>query len=124
MAEHNILGQKGEDVAQQYLIDKGYVLLHRDWRLGHRDLDLIMLTPDRKTLVIIEVKTRSSDGVFSPFDGMTKAKLANIRIASNAFIKQRQITLDVRFDIVAVVGNNRETMKIEHIENAFNPIFA
>ena len=42
MAEHNDFGVWGEDMAQQYMVEQGYSLLHRDWRCGHRDLDLVM----------------------------------------------------------------------------------
>ena len=43
MAEHNDLGKWGEDLAVDYLQRKGYVILERDWRSGHRDLDIIAL---------------------------------------------------------------------------------
>ena len=41
MAAHNELGKWGEDTAARYLSDKGYVIIARDWRIGHRDIDII-----------------------------------------------------------------------------------
>ena len=43
MAEHNDLGKWGEDLAADYLQRKGYMILERDWKSGHRDLDIIAL---------------------------------------------------------------------------------
>lgn len=56
MAAHNELGIWGEQCAEEYLRRKGYVILERDWKSGHRDLDVIAL--DGSVLVFAEVKTR------------------------------------------------------------------
>ena len=56
MAAHNELGQWGEEVATDYLRRKGYTIVERDWKSGHRDLDIIAM--DGQTLVVVEVKRR------------------------------------------------------------------
>ena len=56
MAAHNELGTWGEQCAVEYLRRKGYVILERDWKSGHRDLDIIAF--DGVTMVFVEVKTR------------------------------------------------------------------
>ena len=56
MAAHNELGTWGEQCAVEYLRRKGYVILERDWKSGHRDLDIIAF--DGATMVFVEVKTR------------------------------------------------------------------
>ena len=61
MAEHNDLGKWGEDEAVLYLEDEGYAILERDWKIGRRDLDIVAVSPDGATLVIVEVKTRSDE---------------------------------------------------------------
>ena len=53
MAEHNLLGNKGEMLASRYLLDKGYAVLHYNWRSGHKEIDLI--AQQRDTLVFVEV---------------------------------------------------------------------
>ena len=58
MAEHNVLGIQGEQLACQFLEKKGYVILERNWRHAKHELDII--AQDGKELVILEVKTRSS----------------------------------------------------------------
>lgn len=54
MAAHNDLGRKGEEKAVEYLVREGYVVLERNWRLKHRELDVICLKGD--LLVVVEVK--------------------------------------------------------------------
>ena len=61
MAVHNELGKIGEDFAATYLEHAGYGIIERDWRQGHRDLDIIARSPDGTTVVFVEVKTRGSD---------------------------------------------------------------
>ncbi len=66
MAEHNELGKWGEDEATLYLENEGYVVIDRDWKAGKRDLDILAVSPDGKTLVVVEVKTRSGEEYQQP----------------------------------------------------------
>ena len=63
MAEHNDTGRWGERKAAEYLERKGYRILWKDWRDGHRDIDIVAVDADQ--LVVVEVKTRRS-GSFMP----------------------------------------------------------
>jgi len=56
MAAHNELGKWGEELAAEYLQEKGYEIIERDWKSGHHDLDII--AKEGGTLVIVEVKIR------------------------------------------------------------------
>ena len=56
MAAHNDLGKWGENCAAEYLQRKGYTIVVRDWKSGHRDIDIV--AKDNETLVFVEVKTR------------------------------------------------------------------
>ena len=123
MAEHNEVGKWGEDVAAEYLRKKGYVIKERDWRYKHRDIDLIALTEDLTTLVFIEVKTRSSREVASPEDAITRDKIKSIGYSANAYVRSNRIMLNIRFDIITVVGSREAGMPfVEHWEDAFNPM--
>ncbi|KUF06232.1 YraN family protein [Leucobacter sp. G161] len=80
MAEpgHNqTLGARGELIAAQYLIDRGFRIVERNWRCRYGELDLIMR--DGSTLVAIEVKTRSGTGFGSPLEAITARKAARLR---------------------------------------------
>ena len=107
MAYHNELGKWGEDVAVSYLQQLGYVILHRDWDYHHRDLDIVAI--DNSTLVIVEVKTRKNE------------QFADADEAVNAYVKRYNINLDIRFDIITVVGQPTGTNEVRHVKDAFLP---
>ena len=119
MAEHNDLGKWGEDVALAYLLDQGYRLLDRNWHQGHRDLDLIMLQDD--TLVIVEVRTRRNNLFMDPEQTVDALKMLSLSKAANAYIRLHRISLNIRFDIVAITGTPSSDFTINHIEDAFYP---
>ena len=120
MAAHNNLGKWGEQQAAEYLQRKGYSICHRNWRFGHRDLDITALTPDGDTLVVVEVKTRSSKEYTAPEEAVDWRKMRNLAVAANAYIRRYQLSCDIRFDIISVLGDGHEA-EIDHIENAFLP---
>ena len=117
MAEHNDLGKWGEQVAADYLLRKGYEIIERDWKSGHRDLDIIALDGD--IVVFVEVKTRSNRMFTDPVDAVGYQKIHNLQQAANHYVKYRHIDGDIRFDIVCVTGAIDAEPEIEHIEDAF-----
>lgn len=121
MAAHNDLGKWGEEVAAEFLVSKGYTILERDWKIGHRDIDIIARTPD-ETIVFIEVKTRTSDVITKPEDAITTQKIKNIGKAANAYVKAYQLWNDLRFDVISIIGDRKENVQINHIVDAFNPL--
>ena len=121
MARHNELGKWGEQYAADYLQSIGYDIIERDWRIGHRDIDIIARTGDGTTVVFVEVKTRTSDVVTKPDDAVDIKKIRNIGYAANNYIKTKGIVDEVRFDIISIIGNNKENAQLEHIIEAFNP---
>lgn len=124
MALHNELGKWGEEYAVGYLRDKGYEIIQQDWRIGHRDIDIIARTPDRTTVVFVEVKTRTSDIITKPEDAIDIRKIRNIGIAANAYVKEQYITDMLRFDIITIVGNCDDNAQLEYTKDAFNPCMA
>ena len=124
MARHNELRKWGEQYAADYLQSIGYDIIERDWRIGHRDIDIIARTGDGTTVVFVEVKTRTSDVVTKPDDAVDIKKIRNIGYAANNYIKTKGIVDEVRFDIISIIGNNKENAQLEHIIEAFNPCLA
>jgi putative endonuclease len=122
MAEHNDLGKWGEDEAALYYEDRGYEILERDWKLGKRDIDLIALTEDKDTLVFVEVKTRQNNDLQEPEEAVDVKKMRNLAIAANAYVKLHGLDMDVRFDIISVIGKCSCVESIECFEDAFNPL--
>lgn len=122
MAEHNDLGKWGEDEAALYYEDRGYEILERDWKVGKRDIDLIALTEDKGTLVFVEVKTRKNNELQEPEEAVDVKKMRNLAIAANAYVKLHGLDMDVRFDIISVIGKCSCVESIECFEDAFNPL--
>lgn len=122
MAEHNDLGKWGEDKAADFLERKGYVILERDWRMGKRDLDIIALSENQDTLVFVEVKTRQEAELQLPEEAVDVFKMRNLAIAANAYVKLMDIDMEVRFDIISIVGSKSHVQRIEQIVDAFNPL--
>lgn len=121
MAAHNDLGKWGEEVAAEFLVSNGYTILERDWKDGHRDIDIIARTAD-ETIVFVEVKTRTSDVIAKPEDAITKQKIKSIGKAANAYVKAYQLWNELRFDVITIIGNRKENAQINHIADAFNPL--
>lgn len=119
MADHNNLGKWGEQKAAEYLQQKGYIILERDWKWQRRDLDIVALKSG--VLVIVEVKTRKDDRFTLPERSVDYKKMRSISIAANSYIKLRGHYGKVRFDVISIIGTDDENCHIEHIEDAFLP---
>ncbi len=118
MATHNELGRQGEDLAAEMLRKKGYKILERNWRFNGWEVDIIART--KKQIVFVEVKTRSDDSLMLPEDAVDFNRRCRLTSAANAYINYNKISLDVRFDIIAIVLNDNRC-DINHIESAFPP---
>ncbi len=118
MARHNELGKLGEALAQQFLSDKGYNVIHTNWRFDKDEIDIIAMDGD--VLVIVEVKTRSTDAFGHPEDAINHNKEKFLIRATETYLEENQLDIDSRFDIISIIHNDRET-KIDHIIDAFYP---
>ncbi len=119
MAEHNLTGNKGEALAAAFLEERGYEVLERNWRHGRHELDIIARTG--LELVIVEVKTRSSDVHGQPLEAVKAGKRAKLLKAANAYVEITGCELGLRFDIVSVIMHPTKPY-IHHIQDAFYPI--
>ena len=118
MALHNVLGQKGEELAREFLIKQGCSIRHCNWRYKKNEIDII--AEKDNFLLVVEVKTRSNDYFESPKEAVTKQKQKFIVQATEAYINEFNISYEVRFDVIAITVLKTE-YKIEHIEDAFSP---
>ncbi len=116
MAVHNDLGKKGEEMAVLFLQKHGYKILERNWRFKKAEVDVI--AQKKEVLAVIEVKTRSSNYFGNPQDFVNQKKIQLLVEAINEYVISKDLDVEVRFDIVAIV-QNKNTTKIEHLEDAF-----
>ena len=123
MAEHNELGNLGEERAQAYLSKKGYVIRHTNWHNStpsgaEGKLELDIVSEKEGMLIVVEVKTRSTEFFEHPAEAITKRKIRNIINATHEYIFQFDWQGETRFDVVSVIPHGQDFL-IEHIEDAF-----
>lgn len=112
-----VLGQKGEDIAVNFLSEKGYKIVERNFRAGHGEIDIIAF--DGNDLVFIEVKTSNSNVFGHPATWVSEHKQKIVGETAEAFIyKNKYNDTDCRFDVITIEFN-KGLYKIEHIEDAF-----
>ena len=116
MATHNQLGHKGEEIATNYLIKNGYQILEKNWRFKKAEIDII--AKKNSTIIAVEVKTRTSNYFGNPQDFVNKKKIKLLVEAMDQYILSKNLDVEVRFDIIAIIENKNQT-KIEHLEDAF-----
>lgn len=120
-ADHLALGEKGEQLAADFLFKKGYTIAERNWRNVHEEIDIIALY--NQTLVIAEVKTRSTSAFGEPEMAVTLLKQKKLARAAEVYLEKTGHKGEMRFDVISVILNENET-RITHIEDAFYPFFA
>lgn len=116
MAEHNELGQLGEDLAVDFLRTNGYEIIDRNWRFQKAEVDIIARKKD--VLAVVEVKTRSSLEFGLPQDFVNQKKIQLLVKAINEYVVSKDLDVTVRFDIIAI-HYTKVNIDIEHIEEAF-----
>jgi len=118
LAQHNEIGKKGEKLAAQYLRKNGYTIISVNWRSMHKEIDII--ARDGDTLVIVEVKLRSSEYFREPYEAVTKKKQRLLIEAAEAYLETIDEAPEVRFDIISITGSD-DGYKYELITEAFVP---
>ena len=116
MASHNDLGKKGELLAVDFLLKKGYNIIERNYRFEKAEVDIIAKLND--TLAIIEVKTRSSTDFGNPQDFVKPKQIKNLVKAVDVYVTINELDVEVRFDIIAIVKQGK-LFNIVHLEDAF-----
>jgi putative endonuclease len=112
-----ITGKKGEDIAADYLVHQQYQLLHRNWRSGKSEIDIIASCED--TLHFIEVKTRNSKNFGLPESKVNAAKLKQLKLAAAAYLEQNPQWKFIQFDIVSINLEPGRVPEIYLIKDAF-----
>jgi len=109
------IGDKGEQLACYYLMEKGYQILESNYRYKRVEVDIIGLKDS--TIVFVEVKVRSSNAYGYPEQAVTEDKANRIRTAAEYYMDERKWDKNIRFDIIAITLNPE--VEIVHLEDAF-----
>jgi putative endonuclease len=108
-----ILGKKGEDIAENYLINQGYQILKRNFRIGHSDIDI--LARHNKYLVFVEVRTKSKADNGMPEDTLTKKKLRRMKNTAELYIAFNNYEGLARMDAICIILDDYD--EIGHLEH-------
>ena len=111
------LGKAGENEARNFLSSLGYTFLDKNWRYGKLELDLIFM--DKKEIVFVEVKTRSSNDFGGAAEAVSHVKKKNMINAAQGWLMAKNLwETPCRFDIVCIT-KIKDTFKLVHYKNAF-----
>jgi putative endonuclease len=114
MKAKDILGQQGEQAAADFLAGAGLTVLVRNWRCKEGEIDIVAL--DGRTLVICEVKTRSSVRYGTPIEAITRQKAWRLRKLAVLWVNAHGLIFDeIRIDIVGVLRGASGEFTIEHV---------
>lgn len=108
------LGRRGEALAAQYLEDAGLRVIDRNWRCTVGEIDLVAV--DGATLVVVEVKTRSSENFGHPLEAITPGKLERLYLLASRWARAHDLRFaGFRVDAIAIVDNGVAAPVIDHL---------
>jgi putative endonuclease len=113
------LGKSGEEKAAQYLTEKGYDLIERNYQRRQGELDIVAQDPSG-TLIFIEVKSAFGDAAGDPGCWVDKKKQQQIGRVAKVFLAERGwMERACRFDVLTLWSHGGKSPEIRHYENAF-----
>ena len=112
MADNKQKGNIGEDLATEYLVENGYSVIKRNYRIRNAEIDII--AEKDGTVAFVEVKYRKNNALGTPAEAVNAAKQKKIISAALSFIAENGDDKDYRFDVCEVTPKG-----VNHIENAF-----
>jgi putative endonuclease len=118
MSESHDLGNKGEELAVDYLKNNGFRILKRNWKWGKNEIDII--AEDDGFIIFVEVKTRAEDFLEHPVNAITREKQKTLIFAAEGYLRINGVDKEARFDIITVVVK-KDDFSIDHIKDAFYP---
>ncbi|NND80208.1 MAG: endonuclease [Maribacter sp.] len=116
MGKHNEFGKEGEQIAIDFLLNKGYAIKYRNYRYLKSEIDIIAQKDD--VLAIIEVRSRSTDFIENIAETITKKKIGLLVLGADHYIIENELDVEVRFDVITIL-KNKKVFEIDHLVNAF-----
>jgi putative endonuclease len=117
--ESPTLGKEGEAIAVQYLAERGYKIIDKNFRSQQGEVDII--AKDGDFLVFVEVKSYSIGSFGTPLGAVGKSKKASIIHAARTYLLKNNIkNMNCRFDVLAIYRSWTGLTNYDHIKDAFN----
>ena len=116
-ASHD-LGRSAEGLAAEWLERRGWTLLARNWRSGHREIDLVARRAG--VVAFVEVKARRTRSFGHPLDAITRGKRRDLELAARAWVARHDLRVaEYRFDAIWILGDPGGDCEIEHVAGAW-----
>lgn len=113
------IGRRGEDAAAAYLERRGMTIVDRNWRCPAGEADIVAI--EGRQLVIVEVKTRTTEAKGTPEAAVTPAKQRRITRIARAYLASAGLgEMDVRFDVITVRVLAHDRALLRHFAAAFS----
>lgn len=113
---NRIVGAFGEDAVAEFLLNRGALIVERNWRIKEGEIDIIVTLPD-KTIAFVEVKTRTSQTFGHPFEAITREKSHRLQRLALAWLATHQcLGREYQVDCAAVLVSPSGSFSIEYRE--------
>jgi putative endonuclease len=117
IAEQQVLGLKGEQIAERWLKRHGWRIMQRRFRSGHRDIDLV--AEKDGTVAFVEVKARSGSDFGDPVEAVNWRKRRELTRSAQVWVQRHGRSEDnYRFDVIGVLISAKGA-RVRHVQNAF-----
>jgi putative endonuclease len=117
MAIHIDLGKQGEQLAEAYLVNNGYTILHRNWRYSHYEIDIVAIKDS--LLHFVEVKLRSSKNYGLPEESVSKKKIKFLLQAVDQYLFLHPQYNNFHLDILSINVNPNSEPEYFFIEDVY-----
>lgn len=119
MNDKQATGKWGEMEAIRMMKERGIEVIEANWTFLHLEIDIV--GKDGNTLVIAEVKTRTSAEYGDPEMFVTRAKQKKLIRAANKYVQHKHLDCEVRFDVIGIVKDG-DRVEYSYVKDAFTPI--
>jgi putative endonuclease len=116
MSFHNEIGKMGEDMAREFLEQKGYEVIEQNYKTKYSEIDLICQKLGE--LVFVEVRTKIGENFGTPEDTLTPKKLGKMRFGATSYAAFAKWQGPIKIDAICIVLTpTREISRLTHHQN-------
>ncbi len=110
-------GNRGENIAADYLLQHHYSIMERNWRFRHWELDIIAYK--EKKLHFVEVKTRTNDYFGKPEESIGREKMDCLKNAAEEYMYIHPNWKHLQFDVIAITLDKEDIKEVFMIEDVY-----
>jgi putative endonuclease len=115
--KHLATGAEGEELAVNYLVKSDYLILERNWRCKHFEIDII--ATHQSLLVFVEVKTRTSLAFGYPEESISKIKMKRLKLAAALYHFHHPKFKKIQFNVISILLHNQKPASIVMFEDVY-----